>query len=573
MRQLLAVALALSLLAAPSPAAAQQISKSDLFAKSLQAAHQALEQYGTYDNTAALQRVVDIGYRIAQESGFTDFPFTFHLIDMPEPNAFALPGGQIFLTRGMLELELNDDMLGALLGHEIAHVVLRHGTRMQRRATLLNALSQALLVGVLIGASKSDGSNGTYHPLDPRSGGSNRGDVVQGTAAASMVVSELLLRSYSREFEDEADEEGQRSAAAAGFDPDGTRQLMATMNARIPESRQYGYWRTHPFLDDRAEAGLARRDLLKVQAPRQADRFRAATQEVLLDYIERQRPEPAVVPLLKEEALAAWPQGSLAEGLRLEKLLKLRDQEMTKPPLARDFGGLIGTFEEQIEQVRALTPDSPLLPRLTEQVAEIDKQRREVYAEAVNVLRGSVYQTDFLEIFASNYPEAPEFPEVALALGDSYSLLGRQTDAVTHYLRACEAGPENPAGQKARTGLRNLAPVLKQLGALQQLATQSEDPALSQLAGERLAQLASSYADLANGAEYLKRFPDGSHAATVTARLNQLADDLFVEMVLYQTVGDHVKALERIHKILSFAPLSPAAERLRERAVVADRAG
>ena len=77
-----------------------------------------------------------IGYRLAQESKFQDFPFTFYLIDMPEPNAFALPGGQIFITKGMLDLGLNDDMLAGLLGHEIGHVVLKHGTRIQRRATL-----------------------------------------------------------------------------------------------------------------------------------------------------------------------------------------------------------------------------------------------------------------------------------------------------------------------------------------------------------------------------------------------------------------------------------------------------
>ena len=110
---------------------------------------------------------------------YTDFPFTFHLIDMPEPNAFALPGGQIFVTRGMLDLGLTDDMLAALLGHEAAHVVFGHFTSMQRRATLMNVLSQALLVGVIIGAAKGGGAHGDtptgpYRSPEPYDNGAGR---------------------------------------------------------------------------------------------------------------------------------------------------------------------------------------------------------------------------------------------------------------------------------------------------------------------------------------------------------------------------------------------------------------
>ena len=110
----------------PWPAAGQSIAKPELFEKSQTAALQALSYYGRYDNPEETRRVNDLGYRIAQESGFEDFPFTFYLIDMPEPNAFALPGGQVFVTRGMLNLGLTDDMLAGLLGHEIGHVVLQH---------------------------------------------------------------------------------------------------------------------------------------------------------------------------------------------------------------------------------------------------------------------------------------------------------------------------------------------------------------------------------------------------------------------------------------------------------------
>ena len=550
----------------PIPTGAQEIAKEELFEKTLKAALQALAFYGRYDNPAEMQRVADIGYRIAQESKFQDYPYTFYLADMPEPNAFALPGGQIFITRGMLDLGLSDDMLASLLGHEIGHVVLQHGTRMQRKATLLNILSQALLVGVMIGASQGDNRNDV--PTDPYGRGNSTGDLIQGTAAAGAVISELLLRSYSREFEDEADDEGQRLAAAAGFDPKGTQQLMEKMLAHMPQSKEYGYWRTHPFFDDRAQAANVRDDLLKIKDPSSAAEYRAKTQSLLLDFAERSKIEPELIPHLKEEALVAWPQGPTADGLRLEKLHTLRDVLESQNPLARDWNRLIGAYRSELEQVRQLTPESRLVAQLGEEVDFFDRQRRELYPQAVEILAGGIYETEFLEVFSSNYPDSPEKPAVALALGDAYSRLGRQSEAVERYLEAFAAAPDSQAGERAARGLRGLAPYLNQLTALQQLALESDDSELRQLAHQRLATLATEYEELANGATYLKTYPDGDQAAVVSQRLDELAEALFGEVILYQSVGDHVKGIERIQQILTYAPQSPAAERLRARMVV-----
>ena len=80
----------------------------ELFGKSLEAATQAVRVYGAWDNPQALARVSEIGYRVAKESNYTDFPISFFLADMAEPNAFALPGGHIFVTRGMIELGLTE---------------------------------------------------------------------------------------------------------------------------------------------------------------------------------------------------------------------------------------------------------------------------------------------------------------------------------------------------------------------------------------------------------------------------------------------------------------------------------
>ena len=570
-RRLVAAALALltALPALPRPAAGQAVSNPELFLKSLQVAKQVEQQYGQYSDPAEQARVSRIGYELAQQSGFLRFPFTFTLVDMPVPNAFALPGGQIFITRGMLELGLDDDMLAAVIGHEIAHVTLEHFKRMQRKANLLTVLGNLLVAGVVIQESGRDRDSGYQAPYDPRVGYDNpSANRIQGAAAASLILSELLLRSYSRNHEDESDQEGQRLSALAGYDPDGARRVWEKMDSIAPQMKEYGYWQTHPFADERMRAAQARRETWKIEGRKNADDFRLRTQAALMAWADQARPAPEESRLIKSFSLAAWPAGGVAANLRLEKLHTRRDQELARPLLSRDYGEVLRTYREELAAVKTLDPQSSLVENINTEIKDLEAKLKELYPEAVKVLDRGVFETSFLVAFLSNFPNSPRVPEVALSLGDAYSRLGNPTEAVTRYLEAWEAAPESPEGKKAGTGLRMLASSLDQLAALQQLSAQDRDPELKKMANDRLAVAAKTYSDVSNGAEYLRRFPEGEHVVTVLHRLNVLADNLHAEVVLYQGMGDSVKALERINKILTHAPLSPAAQRLRDRAVV-----
>jgi predicted Zn-dependent protease len=570
-RPLVALLAFLTVLSAVSrPARAQTIADPELFSKSLEVAAEATTVYGVYENAAELERINRIGYELAQQTEFQKFPFAFGLVDMPVPNAFALPGGQIFVTRGMLDLGLDDDMLAAVLGHEIGHVTLEHYKRMQRKSTLLSVLGNLLVVGVMLGDQGSRAPDGV--PYDPRVGsGPSR---VQGAAAASLILGELLLRSYSRDHEDESDAEGQRLSALAGYDPAGAQRVWEKMNSRSPQLREFGYWQTHPFPEERSRAAAARKGTWKVQKNKPAGEYRLRTQATLMTWMERNRPKEKETAYLKAVSLAAWPEGKMAENLRMERLHARRDAEMTRPLLSRNYGDLVRHYRDEVAAVRAIDPKSDLIPALETEIGELEKQRKESYPRAVEVLGGGIYETSFLESFLSNYPDADQAPEVGLALGDAYSRLGNQTEAVSRYLKAWEAAPESPEGKRARSGLRILAPNLKELAALEQLSQQDRDPEIKKMASDRLATIANSYDDVANGAEYLRRYPEGGHAPEILGRLNVLADNLYAEVVLYQGVGDAVKAMDRINKILTHAPLSPAAEKLRERAVLAsEKAG
>jgi Zn-dependent protease with chaperone function len=598
------------LLLAPAvrDAAAQSPSKpallnADLFAQSVKAAQETIGEFMRWDNPAEEARVHRIGYELAQQCEYQKYPFTFTLLDVAVPNAMALPGGQIFVTRGMLDLGLDDDMLANILGHEIGHVIREHNQRLQRRATVMSVLSNVLMVGAVIGAERSRSTpSGPQAPYDPRYDygiggyGDGHGNLIEGAAVTSLVLSELLLRSYGREYEDEADFEGQRLAAAAGYDPDGARRVWAKMNSRAPQIKEYGYLQTHPFDDARLRSAAAREKNWKIAPRLSPDDYRASTQGLLLDFAAQhkwkekekpaptRRPPPSAPPnevaealrhrvpsaneFLKVEALAAWPKGPAAGALRLEKLREQRTGELTKPLNTRDYGVVIKAYRQQMEEVRRLDPRNTILPVLETETAELETKCKESYPQAAQVLSTGVYETPFLVAFLSNYPTAREVPQVALALGDGFSRTGKEADAVAQYLTAWKAGPESAEGKRARTGLRLLAPNLKDLTALERLAEQDQDPELRHLAADRLAAIAKSFDDLANGAEYLRRFPEGEQVVAVLDRLNVLADNLYGEVVLYQGVGDAARAIDRINKILTNAPLSPAAERLRDRAVL-----
>ncbi len=570
--------------------AAQTISDPGLFEKSLQAAQEVVTQYGIYDNPAELARINRIAYELAQQSDYQQFPYTFTLIEMPVPNAFTLPGGQIFVTRGLLDIGLDDDMLASVLGHEIGHMVHEHYKKMQRRAILMNVLGNLLTVGVMLDQKNRQPTNPNI-PYDPRVGVDYGTDRVQGAAAASLVLSELLLRSYSRENEDEADAEGQRLSALAGYDPKGAQRMWEAMNKKTPQLREYGYMQTHPFGEERQKYAAARKETWKIQPRQSADAYRMRTQTLLAAFKAKEKPRkqeqhaqrpgergqdlllhkgPQAMPFLDLACLATWPQGKIADGIRLSSLHRQRDAELAKPSLSRDYGAVIRKYRDELSAVRVLDPKSELAPALQAEIADLDAKRKELYPKAVQVLGGGIYETSFLVSFISNFPDVKETPEVALALGDAYSRLGNQTEGVSRYLSAWQAAPDSPQGKRAQMGLRNLAPNLKELSALQQLALQDRDTDIRKIASDRLAREVKTYDDLTNGAEYLRRYPDGQYAKDVLERLNVLAENLYGEVILYQGMGDPVRAVERINKILTNAPLSPAAGKLRDRAVLTD---
>ncbi len=182
----------------------------------------------------ALQRYVNlVGRWVAQQSGRNDVTWHFGVIDSETINAFAAPGGYVFVTRGLYRMLDNEAELAGVLGHEIAHVTKKHHLKVLKQSTLIGALGQAA-------SRKTQGS-------DP---------VVQNLIGNG---AEIMARGLDKSAEYEADRVGIVFAARAGYDPWGLPGVLQEL-AGLPagDDRTSLLYKTHPHPADRlAELGEA----------------------------------------------------------------------------------------------------------------------------------------------------------------------------------------------------------------------------------------------------------------------------------------------------------------------------
>lgn len=171
------------------------------------------------------QYVNTVGRWVAQQSGRPDLSWKFGVIESEDINAFAAPGGFVFLTKGLYKRLNSEAELAGVLAHEIAHVSKKHHLEVLKKSSLISALSQAV--------SKE----------------------VKGDAGVQNLIgngAEMMARGLDKEAEFEADRIGAVFAARAGYDPWGlptVLQDMATLNAK--DGRLGLLYKTHPTAADR----------------------------------------------------------------------------------------------------------------------------------------------------------------------------------------------------------------------------------------------------------------------------------------------------------------------------------
>lgn len=197
-----------------------------------------VQQFGLYDNQAVASYVQSVGSRVTKKTESPNVNYRFFVLDSPIVNAFALPGGYIYLSRGLLALANSEAQMAAVLSHEAGHVTGRHSAERYSRGVVTSV--GAGLLGVALGSKEAAQALGT---------GAN-----------------LYLSSYSRSQENEADTLGLRYMTQGGYDPDEMAVFLSSLQAQSGLDAKLagkdpnagaGYFSTHPATGDRVRKTAA----------------------------------------------------------------------------------------------------------------------------------------------------------------------------------------------------------------------------------------------------------------------------------------------------------------------------
>jgi len=205
----------------------------------LQAAPDMIQQMGGALDPAgnpSAATVQKVGQSIIEKSDASKSPYigNFHFILLADPqtiNAFALPGGQIFITRALYDRLENEAQLAGVLGHETGHVINRHAAEHMAKGHL----GQSLATAFGIGASDDRGHG-------------------YSAAVAAQMVNQMVQLKFSRQDELEADRYGLMYMAQAGYDPSAMLRVMQILKESAAGQSGFSFFQTHPDPDARIEA-------------------------------------------------------------------------------------------------------------------------------------------------------------------------------------------------------------------------------------------------------------------------------------------------------------------------------
>ena len=195
--------------------------------------------YKVYRNTALEAYLNRICKAIVVNSPRPDIYKGYYvaILDTNEINAFATPGGHIFVTRGLIACAQTEDALAAVIAHEIAHIQLRHALTSIRNARYANAAISGALAGI------GDTAANTVNELTS----------IMGTSVDEIITT-MVVKGYSKNDELAADKEALSLLAAAGYDPSAMLGMLEILKEKQGNDKKSGFGKTHPTPADRISA-------------------------------------------------------------------------------------------------------------------------------------------------------------------------------------------------------------------------------------------------------------------------------------------------------------------------------
>jgi predicted Zn-dependent protease len=199
----------------------------------MEVARQVKQEMGIIDDPDRAPYLKAVGQRLVSQISDRRFDYSFRIVDQPEPNAFAAPGGYVYVSRGLLALTNSEDELANVIGHEIIHVGRRHTAKQLARQRVPGLLS---LPGRVVGRVVS----------------TDLGRLVNLPVAT---VGTTFLATYSRHHESEADQLGQQLSGRAGYDPVALALFLDRLeqedNLRTGSQRKFSFFASHPMTPQR----------------------------------------------------------------------------------------------------------------------------------------------------------------------------------------------------------------------------------------------------------------------------------------------------------------------------------
>ncbi|MBT8123265.1 MAG: M48 family metalloprotease, partial [Gammaproteobacteria bacterium] len=221
-----------------------------------QAHQQVMKQYRPYNDPALQSYVEGLVDELGKKSHRANLVYHVTVLDSPQINAFALPGGYLYITRGIMAYMNSEAELAGVLGHELGHITARHGVRQQSAGTVAGILGAG--VGILTGSGQA--------------------------AQAANIGSTALIRGYGRSHELEADRLGAEYLANVGYDPQEMLNVVEILKDQEEFDKQlakeegreprayHGTFSTHPANDARLQEVVGAANNIKTAATREAGR-------------------------------------------------------------------------------------------------------------------------------------------------------------------------------------------------------------------------------------------------------------------------------------------------------------
>ncbi len=209
---------------------------------------QVEKQMPVLNDAGSTRYLQNIGRRLANsipnQFQHSEFEYNFKIINARDINAFALPGGPMYVNRGMIEAAKNEGELAGVMAHELSHVALRHSTAQATKQS--SPLNQVLGIGSILGGAILGGQ--------------------AGAAIGQTIYQSVFVLPYSRDYETQADTLGAQIMSNAGYDPRDLANVFRTIEAQSGGNRAPEFLSTHPNPENRYENINREAQLLRVSS-------------------------------------------------------------------------------------------------------------------------------------------------------------------------------------------------------------------------------------------------------------------------------------------------------------------